>query len=36
MQIKFRLKLGEGITDTYDKIQKSFGNDSLSRAQVFR
>jgi hypothetical protein len=23
-------------TDTYEKIQEAFGNDSLSRAQIFR
>jgi hypothetical protein len=34
--IKFCLKLWEGATDTYEKIQKAFGNDSPSRAQVFR
>jgi hypothetical protein len=34
--IKFRDKLGEGVTNTYEKIKKVFGNDSLSRAQVFR
>jgi hypothetical protein len=25
--IKFRVKLGEGAADTYEKIQKAFGND---------
>jgi hypothetical protein len=34
--IKFYNKLGEGSTDTYENIQEAFGNDSLSRAQVFR
>jgi predicted DNA-binding protein YlxM (UPF0122 family) len=34
--IKFRAKLGESAADTYETIQKAFGNDSLSRAQVFR
>jgi transposase len=34
--VKFCFKLGEGAKDTYDKIQKAFGNDSVSRAQVFR
>jgi hypothetical protein len=29
-------KLGVGATDTYDNIQKAFGNDSPSLAQVFR
>jgi hypothetical protein len=33
--IKFCVKLGEGATETYEKIQKTFGNDSLSRAQAF-
>jgi hypothetical protein len=33
--IKFCVKLGQGATNTYDKIQKAFGNDSVSRAQVF-
>jgi hypothetical protein len=32
----FYAKLGEGATDTYEKIQKAFDNDSPSRAQVFR
>jgi hypothetical protein len=26
---------GEGAINTYRKIQKAFGNDSLSHAQVF-
>jgi hypothetical protein len=34
--IKFCVRLGEGAADTYEKIQKTFGNDSLSRAQAFR
>jgi hypothetical protein len=34
--IKFCVKLGEGDVDTYEKIQKTFGNDSVSRAQAFR
>jgi hypothetical protein len=34
--IKFCVKLGDSATDTYETIQKAFGNDSLSRAQVFR
>jgi hypothetical protein len=33
--IKFCVNLGKGTTDPYDKIQKSSGNDSVSRAQVF-
>jgi hypothetical protein len=27
---------GEATTDAYEEIQKAFGNDSVSRAQVFR
>jgi hypothetical protein len=34
--IKFYVQLQEGVTDTCAKIQKAFGNDSESRAQVFR
>jgi hypothetical protein len=34
--IKVYVKLGEGATDTYEKIQKAFGNDSLSHAQKAR
>jgi hypothetical protein len=34
--VKFCVRLGEGATDMYGKIQKAFGNDSLSRAQVYR
>jgi transposase len=34
--IKYCVKLGEGATDTYEKIQKAFGNDSVSHALVFR
>jgi hypothetical protein len=34
--IKLCAKLGEGATDTYENTQKSFGNDSLPRAQAFR
>jgi hypothetical protein len=34
--ISFRVKLREGATDTFGKIRKAFGKDSLSRAQVFR
>jgi hypothetical protein len=33
--IKFCVKLGKGAADTYEKIQKVFGNDSVSHAQVF-
>jgi hypothetical protein len=35
MQSSF-VKLGEGATDTYEKIQKAFGNDSVSHAEVFQ
>jgi hypothetical protein len=34
--IKFCVKLGEGTTDTHKKIQKAFGIESLSCAQVFQ
>jgi hypothetical protein len=34
--VKFCVRCGEGATNTHEKIQKAFGNDSLSRAQVFR
>jgi hypothetical protein len=34
--IKFCDKLGEGAADTYEKIQKVIGSDSLSHAQVFQ
>jgi hypothetical protein len=34
MQSSF-IRLGEGTTNTYEKIQKAFGNYSLSRAQIF-
>jgi hypothetical protein len=30
--IKFCVKLGKGATDTYEKIQKVLGNDSVSHA----
>jgi hypothetical protein len=33
--MKFCVRLGEGATDTYEKIQTAFGNDSVSGAQVF-
>jgi hypothetical protein len=33
--ITFCVKLGKGATDTYEKIQKAFGNDSASHAQIF-
>jgi hypothetical protein len=34
--MRFCVKPGKCVTDTYGKIQKAFDNDSLSRAQVFR
>ena len=34
--IKFCVKLGESATVTYEKLQRSYGEHSLSRAQVFR
>jgi len=34
--IKFCVKLGESATVTYEKIQRIYGEHSLSRAQVFR
>jgi hypothetical protein len=32
---KFCVKLREGATDACEKIQKAFGNDSLSITQYF-
>jgi hypothetical protein len=34
--IKFCVKLGDGTSDTYEKIQNAYGNYSVSRAQVFQ
>jgi hypothetical protein len=34
--VKLCVTLAEGATDTYEHIQKAFGNDSLSPAKVFR
>jgi len=34
--IKFCVKLGESTTVTYEKLQSSYGEHSLSRAQVFK
>ena len=34
--IKVCVKLGESATVTYEKLQRSYGEHSLSRAQVFR
>ena len=34
--IKFYAKFGESATMTYEKLQRAYGEHSLSRAQVFR
>ena len=34
--IKFCVKLGKSATVTYEKLQRVYGEHSLSRAQVFR
>ena len=34
--IKFCVKLGESAIMTYEKLQRAYGEHSLSRAQVFR
>ena len=34
--IKFFVKLGKSATVTYEKLQRAYGEHSLSRAQVFR
>jgi hypothetical protein len=34
--MKFCVKLEEGATDTYEKIHKAFGNDSILLAQIFQ
>jgi hypothetical protein len=34
--IRFCVNLGEGATGTNGKVQKPFGNGSVSRTQVFR
>ena len=34
--IKFCVKLGESATVTYEKLQRAYGEHSLSRPQVFR
>ena len=34
--IKFCVKLGESATVIYEKLQRGYGEHSLSRAQVFR
>jgi len=34
--IKFCVKLGKSATVTYEKLQRAYGEHSLSKAQVFR
>jgi hypothetical protein len=34
--IKFRVKLEEGVNDTYEEVQKAFGKDSPPRSQILR
>ena len=34
--IKFCVKFGESATVTFEKLQRAYGEHSLSRAQVFR
>ena len=34
--IKFCIQLGESATVTYEKLQRAYGEHSLSRAQVFK
>lgn len=34
--IKFCVKLGENGTETFSKLKRAYGDDALSRAQVFR
>ena len=34
--IKFCVKLGESATVAYEKLQRAYGEHSLSTAQVFR
>ena len=34
--IKFCVKLGNSATETLEMIEKAYGNQALSRAQVFR
>ena len=33
---KFCIKLGESATETYEELQRAYGEHSLSRAQVFK
>ena len=34
--VKFCVKLGESATVTYEKLQRAYGEHSLSKTQVFR
>ena len=34
--IKFCVNLGESATVTYEKLQRAYGEHTLSRSQVFR
>ena len=34
--MKFRVRLGESATVTYEKLRRAYGEHSLSRAQLFR
>ena len=34
--IKFGVKLNENATETYKKLRRSYGEDAVSRTQVFR
>jgi len=34
--IKFCVRLGKSATVTYEKLQRAYGEHSLSRSQVFR
>jgi len=35
VNLKFCVKLGKSVTETYNLLKKVYGNDSLSRTQVF-
>jgi hypothetical protein len=34
--IKFCVKLNENVTETYEKLNRAYGEHAVSRAQVFR
>jgi hypothetical protein len=34
--IKFCVKLNKNATETYEKLERAYGEHALSRAQVFR